>query len=430
IDGNNMSRLGSLISVHADSNMNIGEDAIIRNSTSTESDGGAIWVEGTMYIGEGSIYGSSAPNGGAIYVAPGGYLSLYMDDTAKIQNNTATSGAGGGIYIAEGATLSGYSDSIPFVTGNFAEIPGTENFALYGNWLSAGMVYVSQNGTGDGSSLEFPTSFATALSSTNSNVFTLLEDISISVGITLNRYIVIESENPTQKRAIYPSETLSTPLITISEGSLYLENVFIGAATQTSSIESLIKVENESTLFVGTGAVIRNHTRTSGNGGGIYANGSQIIFDGGEIYDCSAPQGNGGAVYLAYDSALQSGSSLSITNSTIGSTDIAKKNSAQNGGGIFVENLSQINFLGSALVQNNTALNNGGGIYIAAGGSLYMQETTNSITGNTAGQIGGGAYMEAEGALIPSEEFFSTYCTGNTATTSSEFYVYVNNPYG
>ncbi|MCD1655762.1 hypothetical protein K7J14_13780 [Treponema zuelzerae] len=417
LDGAGLSRTASLVSVSSGASFGLLSDSLIRNSTNTSGNGGAVYLSGgNMTVNGGSITGCTAANGGAVYAASGANLYLQMNPGDAISGNTAT-GEGGGVYLAAGSSLYGYSASLPYFASNTAATAGTENFALYGSWISSYEAYVASTRIGDGSSEDYPCSLEDALNAVNVYTIYLVEDIPVSSPLTVARTVSINSLNPLTPRTIYPNGTLTGSLITVSgNGYLNLSDVFIGSAVQTSSAYPLVSVMFNGTVSLNTGAFVRNNSNTAGNGGGLLVKGGTAMLSGGGIKGCSAPNGNGGAVYLEYDSASFSSSTLNLLSGNIGSSTTGDDNSALNGGGVYVTAQNSMSISGAASIAGNTVSAYGGGVFVETGGTLsVLTSDSYSITENTAGLEGGGAYFEDAGSLTDSYGSFNASCTGNTA---------------
>ncbi len=127
--------------------------------------------------------------------------------------------------------------------------------------------------------------------------------------------------------------------ISSSVCKLVLDNVKLDGAS-IGAQAAVVNAEN-STLVLTGGTVITGGSNQN-NGGGIYADGSDIIIDNASITNTTI-SGSGGGVYLTGDSSL-----------------------TMNGGSIFA----------------NTALTKGGGVYIGAGCTFNLNGGT--ISNNTA----------------------------------------------
>jgi len=100
-------------------------NGIIKNNTSTSTEGGGVWCSGnsTINITGGEISGNTAGRGDGVYISSG-YLT--MQGEAKISDNTARS-VGGGVYINQGnSNFSGYftMQGNSMVSDNAAELGG------------------------------------------------------------------------------------------------------------------------------------------------------------------------------------------------------------------------------------------------------------------------------------------------------------------
>lgn len=140
-------------------------------------------------------------------------------------------------------------------------------------------------------------------------------------------------------------------------------------------LENVEAYENESTggiLYGQSGNyTLRNvyvHDNDSGNGGGIYSRGSNIVMEDSRIENNNAT-GSGGGVYI-------SAGSITIRNSAItGNTSDAR------GGGIFVRGMYEGNdpslTIEGTTIKDNSAGTTGGGIAVADNENVYSSITVN-----------------------------------------------------
>ena len=133
-------------------------------------------------------------------------------------------------------------------------------------------------------------------------------------------------------------------------------------------------------------AIIRNNT-TSNSGGGICMNSGSLDVKSGTISGNTATSSGGGIYFSAQ--------TLEISGGTIGGTSDSDKNTAKNGGGVFVANYSELN-MKDGTISGNTASGDGGGVYVTGSTSTFtMTGGTAKISGNTANGSGGGVYVSA-----------------------------------
>lgn len=313
---------------------------IFDTNTATNSSGGAIYNEGgTLTLTSTDITNSSAKvSGGAIY-NKGGKLSV---TGGQLNNNTATTGNGGSVY--NNTSESEYS-SVEF-TGNKATTG------------SGGAIY---NNDGDMTLTNCPITDSTA-GTYGGAVYNKAGTFTLS-GCTIGK----ESHNNTAQKG----------------GGIYNEGILkmtSGTVNNNIAFESGAGVYNaENATFTMSGGSISGNTATApessspdytGNGGGVYNNGTQIVFGDsiiGKTSESSADSNN-------------------------------NSNKSMNGAGIFNDSKGKLYFgysdtstvvdSMSGGVYYNYARGNGGGIY--NGGALYFANGVIAI--NMASSGGGGIY--------------------------------------
>jgi hypothetical protein len=171
------------------------------------------------------------------------------------------------------------------------------------------------------------------------------------------------------------------PFITVGSGvTLTLRNITL----RVGGSYPVVRVDSGGTLILEEGAVIREHTNTVSNGGGV---------------------SDGGAVLVSGTLTMKGG-------------EISYNNTNLHGGGVYVASGGTFTMQGGAL-KNNTA-GNGGAVYVADGGTFFMQGGT--VSGNAANTgSGGGVYVATGGRFVKSNG--AIYA--NTAAGSSGSAVYV-----
>ena len=126
---------------------------------------------------------------------------------------------------------------------------------------------------------------------------------------------------------------------------------------------------------------------TAENGGGIavyrVSKKGSVLTENMKIRNNTAKE-YGGGLYVDYPVELN------ISNTAI------EKNSAKNGGGIYLSSAASLNIDENSTVSENTAQNNGGGISFNASSSMdgsTLKVNGGKINGNTSGNNGGGVYF-------------------------------------
>lgn len=143
------------------------------------------------------------------------------------------------------------------------------------------------------------------------------------------------------------------------------------------------------------GLTITKGNAAGNNGGGIYNTGT-LSLTNSIVSDNTATSGGGG-IYST------SGTSTTITNSTISSN----KSASDNGGGIY-SNSGTLTITNSDLSYNSAMF--GGGIFSINSGTLTL--TNSTVRGNSTSSAGGGIYNNTIASITNST------INGNTARTS------------
>ena len=185
-------------------------------------------------------------------------------------------------------------------------------------------------------------------------------------------------------------------------------------------------------LNMGVGVYITNNSSDNGGGFAMQINetadkGQGVTFSvdyTGAVIENNTAVNNGGGIYIIMSTNLYN-ANLNLTSGSI------SRNSAKNGGGIYVEN-TNINISTSdttsdnaVRIQNNTATGNGGGIYLkqetAYQGSVQINVSNGYVTGNTATKFGGGIYQTGKiGNCVVSGE---GKISNNTAANGGGIYI-------
>lgn len=162
---------------------------------------------------------------------------------------------------------------------------------------------------------------------------------------------------------------------------LYVDNDNIevkllgGAILQNASINGnggAVNV-NSGKFIIGddrTGGAIKNCRAT--NGGAVYSNGSEVVFNRGNIFQCEATTGSGGGVYVANGVFNMYGGS------------VERCQAAASGGGVYVVNGMTFRMSGtSSRIAGNHAVTKGGGVAVGGANTRLYFSVMPVITGNT-----------------------------------------------
>ncbi|MDE7167376.1 MAG: hypothetical protein K2O28_00845 [Clostridia bacterium] len=350
--------------VGAHINLNLNGYMINRGLDTIVTDGSVFYVEGTLVISgiSGQITGGASEQGGGIYVADGGLLTLSV---GLIQDNEAD--LGGGVYVDSGATFE--------MTGG----------ALRSNeaTVNGGGVYVAEGGklTLTGGTIG-GAGYTNTAAEQGGGVYTC-GDFTMSGGAISNNVA-----NVTAASDVYGGGGVN-----VAKGTFNFENGTISNNTAANGYGGGV---NNNGTFEMTGGTISNNTAL--NGAGIAGNGTLDML-GGEISGNTATE-YGGGVYVV-------DGKVNLNDGTI------TGNSAANGGGVGACG-GRIEINGVKINGNNAT--NGAGVY-AYSDIHSLKFTGGEISGNTATQYGGGIYTCVELTMTDGK------ISGNNAITGAGMYI-------
>ena len=428
------------------------------NSGTARADGYIIRVDGTLTLSNtnstqaGSMLGgNNTGNGGGIYVAKGGVLTLvanmevgdsnaggfgggiYLEAGATLNlkggtiiNNNAGQD-GGGIYAATGATIN--ISGAPIVRNNTSQVSFTDNIHLQkGMLLTRGGAMAS--GAEVGISLGDGTGqFINSRDGISADYFRADSDIFYTVGETTQGGVtgiglIVNSDTMSQRwtKAVQRSadnngapvrfdiidnwNTSSTGSFGsgtgFKNGAIYvpsnaniivtlIQNHTINRQLTSAVADGSVFIIDGNFLLRGTGTVCGGNT--TGNGGAILANdGATVAVRGGTI-TCNHADGNGGAIYQS-------------ANATAVLADVTiNANTAANGGGVY--SLNNLSVGNNVKINSNTDTENkASNLYV--GTSLTMRGTVSgtklSVCNDSAKALTSGADFESYNAV---KEVFS-----------------------
>ncbi len=172
----------------------------------------------------------------------------------------------------------------------------------------------------------------------------------------------------------------SNMVLNMQGGSIYNNETYTGAQYSAGGGGVFMQgtAEKPNGKFIMSGGSIYSNTATSNPGGGVYLGAGTVTISGGTIRNNTA-QGDGGGIYNALGNVTMSGGNI-YTNNANGSSN--------NGGGLYLASGSFT--MSGGKIYTNTA-NNGAGAYLA-GGSFTMSGSA-EIYSNAAATNGGGIYL-------------------------------------
>ncbi len=170
----------------------------------------------------------------------------------------------------------------------------------------------------------------------------------------------------TQYSIIRGSSLTASTVILLNNGKLTLQNIIVNG-NNVSSTKSLVTLDNDAHIVIGTGSVIKNGISTEANGGAVRGDAlATIELSGGEISGNKAPAGGG--IHVGHCNLIIN--SGTVTNNTA-TTD--------NGGGIYLS-YGSLTMNGGSVTNNTAPSGWAGGMYMC-GATVDIQGGT--INGNT-----------------------------------------------
>ena len=368
-----------------------------------KNNGGALWMDdpnGEVTISGGKIYGNKANNGGAIYMT-GGQLEIaggeIYGNTAHI-NGGAIYMTGGQIEITGGEIYENvattFGGSIYMGNGNFemsdGEISGNTAISGGGFYVNGGTVMITGgdimdniategNGGGfysGGGTVNISNAIISGNHADSGFGGGLYSDAGIIVGTVAMGTGATISGNYAKGGAGFYVAGESTSETTIQGGSVISGN---------------LATEDGAGAYIASGNLVMKDSDIKGNtalnnGGGIFVDGGELTLRDGNIGESEAPNHaiNGGGFYLQ-------GGNANISGGTV------QYNTATNGAGLYMKgsdtSLATATFSDGVFTQNSAATA-GGGIYLDNYSNLYMSGES-TIRDNSAGEKGGGVFKTA-----------------------------------
>lgn len=407
VDGNKANVVGPSI-IYNEGTFTLAEGATIQNAstgagadseTNYASDtyrGAALHNRNKAYI-YGNMIGNHAYDGGAIFMAAGGTVTLYTEADARFADNTATAN-GGAISIYNGTLIAtGYTfDSNSATNGGTLELRRATAVANVDNCefvssnvendaTSGGAVYVKAGGSLTTTNCAF-----TGIKATNGGAIYVVGEYK-PYDCTFNKNIATENGG-----AIYVDAGTVN-----GADSVFVDNV----ATKTKGGAIFLTDNNAVVTLVASSGSTKNYFRgneSKTEGGAIAANKGTVVVDGYTFIGNTATT-YGGAIYL---NEWSNGASLAqayINNCVFGGTGEGEQNTAQSeGGAIYAK--GYLKECKNSVFINNTATT-GGAIHLAkttCGTDNYLSNCVfggNTATTGSGINIASGSFVSIEGYL-------------------------------
>ncbi len=318
-------------------------DVIPDEDADKDGSGGAIFIRGELNV-SGSIFenNTASNDGGAIYARPTDRSATITN--SEFYNNTTAKGDGGAIYSISDLTVNGATFD--------SNTAGNSGGAVYARGITEMTVSSAQD-------LIFSNNTAT-----NGDGGAIYGNAALTVTGAIFHTNIAGNRGG----AVY------------SFGDLTVKDTIFDGNTATNDGGAVFG-QNTMTM---TDLTFRNNKTVSGHGGAIFSYGdlsltgvnSTVIFENN-----TAATGDGGAIYAVRN--------LTISNTVFGNaTDSSKKNSAANGGAIFIYASELTASISNSEFYHNEATNGDGGAIYNLGTALEL--TTGVVfTSNTASGNGG-----------------------------------------
>jgi len=339
------------------------EKSTIDSNNAKRSGGGITVMDADLILSGSEVTSNSANDGGGVYIqAEGKKISL---TDSSISKNEATS-EGGGVFIGKETEVTMDSckiyDNTADATGGGAMIHGDSFVTFLGCSVMGNQ---AKNGGGG-----FYAYLATIRVDKNANIEKNVADGSIGGGIAL-----VESDMKMRDSSVKGNSAETG-------GGIYTQD--------PNGKKSLAMV----------GSSISENTATS-DGGGIYAEGIDVLVEESEIVSNVSKGGVGGGI-----SAIQAANSGSLD---LQESTVAKNQAEKIGGGILVANIGVD--IDKCTIDTNSA-NDGGGIYFVEVKDMALSIST--ISGNKATDTGGGIRLQSTtGKVTDSTIFNNTISQGD-----------------
>ncbi|MFI3165028.1 MAG: right-handed parallel beta-helix repeat-containing protein, partial [Bacillota bacterium] len=164
-------------------------------------------------------------------------------------------------------------------------------------------------------------------------------------------------------------------------------------------------------VYVESGTLNMYGTTIAGNSSsGVCAYNETSVYIENATISGNGSTTDGGGVYI------QNATNVTIKNSTI------SNNSAENGGGVYIASTETAKLSGNTISGNSAE--NGGGVYIDATATATETATLsgNTISGNTATTYGGGVYIDATATATETATLSGNTISGNSAENGGGVY--------
>jgi hypothetical protein len=354
----------------------------IGDNKANASGGGVHVVSGGDFQMSGGIISGNiaADSGGGVCVFSGnfqkerGYSAvIYGNDADTRSNNIATSGSGHAVYVS---TFTG-SDKRD-ATAEAEDYLDSATPGPPGGWeLFSGYIQSLINAASPGDIIALP-----------GGTYDMTDQVMID-------NIIIITTEPGAEVILKRNSAFKGDMIKVDNGGLTLDVdsggslILDGNDALVAADGSLVRVEGGGNLTMENGITLRNN-ETTGNGGGVYFDGTVFNMNGGTIGGSATVNKaySGGGVYVNGGTFTMSGSAAVSFNHASGG------NSSTDGGGGVHVNSGDFIMNDFAAISENTTAGNGGGVRVDNNGNFTMNDDA-AVRDNHVNNVGGGVSVES-----------------------------------
>lgn len=382
----------------------LGNPKVSGGDSSSSAGGSALQNTGTATLYGGIYTGGSGKTAGKAYV--GKVIVELSDSTTEKMYKAVYTSDDSDVLSITGVRWNGMEDIVNAFRIVETTAPVEPNAVRIGSTEYATLDYALAAVTG--SSAEHPVTIE------------LLRDITASSHIIIEKNTYVKLTSAEGGPYTIHRGAVTSSLMIINGGAV-LENIIIdggavwdgaGANKGQTSSAALVSIQHNGgaspSLTLGQNAVIQNNDNNNALGGGVYVGGGTFVLDGGTVAQNAVQDttGGGGGVYVGtneFDPGI--GYSFHMKDGLI------TKNTARDGGGIFISSAASCTVDGGTITANTASgilggTAGGGGISNA--GTLLINR--GDITENRSSNKGGGILNKGNECVLSAGTV-----SGNTA---------------
>lgn len=266
-----------------------------------------------------------------------------------------------------------------------------------------------------------------ALADSSISRITLKGDIDIGSTLTINRTVTLDLNGNVLKMTggVSVIKVESDGDLTIQDSNKTTQHNFNPNCKDSAWHIGMWKLDDSGSETVFGGVITGGGgdlVHCDGGGGVLVNAGGTLTMTGGSIVGCSAV-GQGGGVYLAYDSAIGKNSTFTMTGGSIIGC------AAKNGGGVSVSPRSTFTMDSGSEIRNCNAQSGGGGVGISAlwnsniiGRFIMNGGTIHTCTGLYSGGVdNSGSFIMSGGTIKASISTTTQYASSGGVWNDNQF---------